>query len=544
MDKYKLLEEITQSEGYPQSIPIDLSTLFFALLQTHTNSVSNKKEALYGISEADMLGAFFVDIPIFHYAYLYEVMDCHIPSSHARIYISRLVKKERVKSISITESSDKELSTIFYLTKAGYKFLAGPLENCCPYRGKNGQRLKETALHDFGVGAAYLSFVRSPFEVEPIYEMTNMFDKVSAPAGKFLRKALRPDAILTYHSADTFGRIYVEHDTGNESVPRMMDKLNLYVLHGIMSAGSNGISTGQSSYEYNGILYTFRKQCKQRPLCFSRWRIQRLIEVLPEGLAVDAFEPQNNAHAELLADLKKWTPAFRKHWTKEELSKFEKDVHENTDTSLARYLRYNQRSAAAKRRNKAFELLIREFNQRERSVYYPAITEMLNGYPVWFCPYNHVTDSLPAFFMTDYPRVIIWIQSVLNPYYGDVTYVNRQERFANASGGRELTLNNIFETDNGNKIAVEYISCDLSALIRLYAICNGEYELKNTPFDLVLLVDSYKDASEILDYCNSLFKLGNDFLYKSGVLDLAFLSLTGNYLFSISQDGKEVKIED
>jgi len=544
MFKNELLEKITQDIGYPHSVPTELSLLFLALLQTHDLSDVNMEDGLSGLSQIDMLGAFLIDIPIFHYSYLYEVLDCLMPSDHARIYISRLIKKEQLKKVPIASSSDKELSSIYYLTKAGYNFLAKPLANCSPYRSKNGQRLKETALHDFGVGAAYLSFIRSPFEVEPVYEMANMFEKASAPVGKHLRKSLRPDAILNYHSNETFGKIYVEHDTGHESVSRMIDKLNLYVLHGILSAGSNGSNDSEHSFEYNAILYTFRKGCKQRPLCFSRRRIQRLIANLPEGLSIDMYEPEDRTLSEVLVDLKKWTPAFRKHWTKEELKEYEINLHKNTEPSLIRYQRYYQRTEGAKRRNKAFRLLIQEFERRDRSEYYPALTEMLHGYPVWFCPFNHVTNSLPAFFMTDYPRTIAWIQEILIPYYGEVTYMSRQYRFANSSGGRELTLNNIFETNDGNKIAVEYISCDLSALIRLYAICQGEYELKSTPFDLILLVDSYKDASDILEYCNPLFKLGNDFLYRSGVLDLSFLSLTGNYLFSISKDGREVKILD
>ena len=543
MLKSELLDEITQSQGYPYNIPAELSSLFFALIQTHEDMETDMEQALAGVSSLEMLGAFLVDIPIFHYSYLYEILDCNMSSSHVRMSMSRLIKKTMAKNTTLIKSSDKEVSSVFYLTKGGYHFLSGRLMNCCPYRGKNGQRLSETAMHDLGVGAAYLSFVRSPFVVEPIYEMTNMFDKVSAPAGRFLRQALRPDAILSYHSDLSFGKIYVEHDTGHESVARMMDKLNLYVLHGVMNASSNG-ATGQyeDEYECNAILYTYRKQYKQRPSCFGRIKLQHLIDALPEGVTVDAFETEDGTISELLAELRRWTPAFRKHWGKEELKAFAKNVHNSIEPSFIRYQRYYQRAEAAKRRNSAFKLLIREFHRRDRSEYATAISEMLNGFPVWFCPYNHVTNALPSYFMQDYPRVITWLENVLMPYYGEVTYISRQKRFPNPNGGRELTLSNIFEDKKGTNIAVEYISCDLSALLRLYVVCKGEYDVNNSPFNLILLVDSYKDANDIMDLCEPLFKAGSDRLFRGGVLDIAFLSLTGNYLFSLTPDGREVKL--
>ena len=59
---------------------------------------------------------------------------------------------------------------------------------------------------------------------------------------------------------------------------------------------------------------------------------------------------------------------------------------------------------------------------------------------------------------------------------------------------------------------------------------------------MILIVDSVKDANYILDKCEPRFKMGMDRLFKSGVLDLSFLSLNGSYLFGLNPDGKEVKL--
>ena len=543
----KELAETLKKDAYPLLLPASLKDIFSLLLLTHEPDGYGTQLDMEGgdsfISEQDMLGCLMVDVPVFYYSLLYEILECTVPKNHARSYMLRLVDKGCVKSVHLPAKtvSDKEIQSIYYLSKAGYNSLVGFLTECCPYRSKNGQRLAETAMHDIGISAAYLSLVRSPFTAHPAYEVANMFDKATMPAGKFMRRNLRPDAVIDYYSDLTYGKLYIEHDTGSESVSRMMDKLNLYHLHGILSATLNGTKPTAKKYEQNAIIYTYRKLCKNRPTCFSARKIRRLAGELGES-TLDVFTSEDATIQKLLSDLSRWTPAVRKKWGKEELLQFADRIDKNTDPSLLRYLRYYQRKETLKRRNAAFNLLIREFKMGDRSVYYPAILEMFDGYPVWFCPYNSLTNSLPAFFMQDYPQTIDWIKNVLRPYYGEVSYTYRRATFTNHSGGRDLCLSNIFETESGEHLSVEYISCDLSALIRLYAICNAEYELKSTPFNFILLVDSYKDASDILDRCNPLFKMGVDRLFKSGVLDIAFLSLTGNYLFSLTPDGKEVRL--
>lgn len=548
-DKYTLLTKTLDLSGYPIIKPIAIEDLFSLLQYTH-GAYAPDEDTDLSLSVVNMVGAFFLDVPIFFSSSMYEIMECRLPYSQLTLYIKRLIDRGSLKSVRLSAAnSDSTVNTLYYLTKPGYEGLSSFISNCTrfksrvtkKYTDKKGKRFSDTAQHDIGAAGIYLSFVRSPFVAEPSYEVSYKFDRSAMPAGKHAVRSLRTDVVIDYHSDETFGKLYFEHDTGSEYIRIMMDKLVLYQAHQILVSNENGKSNGAMLYEQNAIVFSFRKKYEKKPSCFSARKILRLASLL-NGASVDTFQTDDPKLSEVLGALSRWTDAFRKHWDAEDLTAFARRLEARTDIFLMRYLRYYQRSECAKRRNAAFNFLTTEYMKGKSSSYYSAILEMLDGYPVWFLPFNNISNCLPALFMCDYPQTISWIQKVLMPYYGHVTYHARHLTIKNNSGGKDLNFSNVFTTEEGEYIAVEYVSCDLSALLRLYLICKGEYELKRTPFNMILIVDSVKDANYILDKCEPRFKMGMDRLFKSGVLDLSFLSLNGSYLFGLNPDGKEVKL--
>lgn len=530
----------TSGTGYPALLPCSLTDILDQLIQTHGGADYLSSDECGDIYAQTILGLLMLDIPVFSPSMLYEILGCDVPYNAVTKSLSCLAARKYIKTVRI--DSDPEFRTVYYITKAGYTSLSSRLGNCREFQSKTGKRLLETAVHDYGVGCTYLSLVRSPFSVYPTYEVSTMFDKAAMPSGRFLRRSLRPDAIMKYESSHSFGTLYVEHDTNSESAQRMIDKLNLYYDHELLYSTLNGTNQSSDRYEQNMILYTFRKAYPKRPSCFSTSSIKKLVDTMEDGMTVESVT--DKAFQPILTELRKWTPAFKKHWKKDDLIQFSKDVANRTDRSLTRYQKYFQRNAASSRRNSALRILINEYNLGEKSVYYSALREMLEGYPVCFCAGNNIENLLPVLYMEDYPQTIAWLKKVLLPYYGEVSYRDRRTLFpSNKTGEKSLCMSNIFTTSTGELLSVEYFSGDLSALMRMYAIFTFTYNLTDMPFKCILIVDSFKDANVLLNLMAPDFKQGASSLHHGKLYDIVFLNTNGNYLYSISKDNQEVKIE-
>lgn len=537
----EITEKIIENDTprFPQTEPCPIDRILDGLISAHGlgNYISSveREDAPAGA----ILLLCMPDVLIFHPSMLYDVLNCNIPARAVSTHLSRLHKRGLIKIASIP--SDREIQSVYYLTKAGHEQAASMIGNCKPFKAKTGQRLSETAKHDYGVSCGYLSLVRSPFVLEPTYEVSNMFEKSAMPSGKFMRRSLRPDALIKITSDKTFGTIYLEHDTGSEHSVRMIDKLNLYYDHGIINSGHNGQGEDSKLYEQNCIIYTFRKGSISKPACFSYRQLQRLIDSMSDDQLVE--QVTDDTYASLIGELKRWTPAFKKHWTKAELIVFMNQVKDRNDTSLVRYQKYFQRNASAARRNSALRILIEEYKKGRQSAFYAAIQEMLGGYPVCFCAYNNMDSLLPFLYMEDYPDAIRWLSHVLKPYYGEITYESRHKLFAaNKAGSTPLCMSNVFHTSTDELICVEYLSCDLSACMRLNAICQLSYDLAHMDFKCIFVVDSYKDADVLLTMMNPAFRRGETSLRHNECYDITFLSLNGDHLFTIAQDGSEVKV--
>ena len=114
---------------------------------------------------------------------------------------------------------------------------------------------------------------------------------------------------------------------------------------------------------------------------------------------------------------------------------------------------------------------------------------------------------------------------------------------SNKAGGQALGMTNVFGTSTNELVCVEYISGDLSALMRMYLILQSNYDLGKMPFKCVYVVDSYKDADRFLTMLNPVFRLGETVLKHSDYYDIVFLSISGRYLFTISPEGNEVMVK-
>lgn len=525
-------------EEYPLFPDCTLEQLYTSFAQTHKASTYD----LPNLSMQKIIGLAMLDVPVFHVGMLYEILGCTEPYNNVTKNISLLLGKKYIKAVRI--DSDSEFRTVYYLTKAGYSALSSQMGNCRDFQSKTGKRLLETAVHDYGAGCGYISLIRSPFSAYPTYEVSTMFEKAAMPAGKFMRRSLRPDAVIDYESSLTWGKIYLEHDTNSEASARMTDKLNLYYGHGILSATLNGRHLPTDRYEQNLILYTFRKAYGKRPACFSASSIKKLIASMDDNQCVTEFESNDSEITGVLKELKRLTPAFKERWKKTDLQLFQKNVTNKTDKSLIKYLKSYQRGGSASRRNGALRTLIREYNEGANSTYAPALREMLEGYPVCFCAFNNMERLLPVLFMEDHPQVLAYLKKVLFPYYGDITYTDRRRLFpSNKPGEKALCMSNIFEASTEELISVEYFSGDLSALMRMYSIFRFNYDLANMPFKCILLVDSFRDAATLLDIMAPDFKQGASSLHHGSLYDISFLTIGGTYLYSISRDDKEVRIE-
>lgn len=527
--------------AFPSLSPCPLEEIHAGLAAIHglDNYVSQVDKNKTSIGK--ILLMCMTDVVIFHPLMLYDVLNCKAPYRLLSTYLPDLKKRGLIKTAVIPSSTD--FSSVYYLSKAGYEKAAAMIGNCKPYKGKTGQRLMETANHDFGVSCGYLSFVRSPFILYPTYDVSNMFEKSTMPSGKFMRHSLRPDAVFELRSEHTFGKVYLEHDTGSEATVRMIDKLNLYLNHAILNASLNGKSEEQNIYEQNCILFTFRKDDMNKPDCFSYRKVGRMLAAMSDSQSVEDMDKEE--FAPILSELKRWTPAFKKHWKKAELNQYVSDVKDRIDESLIRYRKYYQRNAAAARRNSALRILMEEYKKGRESKFQYSIRAMLSGYPVLFCSYNNVDNLLPFLYMEDYPQAIEWLKSVLHPYYGEITYRGRHITFpGNIVGGETITMSNVFDTATDEVICVEYISCDLSALMRMCILCHTKgYDLGNMPFKCVFVVDSYKDANVLISMMDKKFRIGETVLRHNKFYDISYLSVGGNYLFSIDKNGNEVKIQ-
>ncbi len=181
---------------------------------------------------------------------------------------------------------DDEVHVIYYVTKKGYDFFSKYLDKCIAYRPVPQKRKAITALHDMGVSAVYSSFLQSPFKFTPYFEYTTAYRKAAMPEGKQYRNAVRTDLIISYGSRYSLGYIYNEHDTGTESIIRILNKIDLYASHNMMKK-PNCIESGR--WDSDMILYSFRRKYAQRPVCFQIKEVKRLIEHMREGTVINSL---------------------------------------------------------------------------------------------------------------------------------------------------------------------------------------------------------------------------------------------------------------
>jgi len=339
---------LSNAPSFPFQEPCSCGEALNGLYLSHNATGFLSDYELGKLGDGDLICLCMTDMLLFHPSMLAEVMNYPVPHDKVRAYLSRLKKRGMIKSTRIPYGSD--IHTVYYLTKAGYMQASSRISNCCPFKSKAGQRLRETALHDYGVSCGYLAFVRAPFSVAITYEASKMFPKASMPSGRYLRNSLRPDAMMEIHSTKTSGRVFIEHDTGTEQASRMIDKLNLYYSHGLLDHSLSG--NGRSDC----VIFTFRKNGLAHPECFNRKSVKALCEAMPDGISISQFSDPSLPPS-LFSDLRRWTPAYQEQWGKAELKEYLFLISNYTEPSLIRFYKLSQRNSSAFRRNAALRIL-------------------------------------------------------------------------------------------------------------------------------------------------------------------------------------------
>jgi len=534
--------DTSSKASFPLLADCSAEQLIKDLMLTHgTETLLSASEAKC-IEDSKLLFFCLSDLLLFNFAMVYEILGYPLPASRATTYLSRYKKKDYINSVRLPVSIE-DIRTVYYLTKTGYAQAASGIGCSSPFRSKAGQRLSETALQDYGTSCAFLSLVRTPFYVSVTYDPVLTVKGCANPTDPTGKESFRPDALFRIQSQITEGDIYLEHDTGNRALNDLIGHLSEYHAKGVLNHAVNGRRDRMSPRSrHDCILYTFRKNGTKNPECFTGTKIDKLLSFMSDEDTVTSIS--NSEFATLLDDLKRWTPAFRAKWSKRDLTDFRARLSERIDPSYVRYQKYGQRAGSASRRNMILRTLSEEYEKGTGSPFYPAITEMMHGFSVGYVAYNCVDRLLPFYYSEDYPQFKEWIISVLTPYYGSVQYWEREMVFeSNMKEGETICMPHVFYTGTEEYVSVEYVSGDLSGAVRMNALLHNFFDYQHIPVKCVFVVDSYKDADALLLLLNPIFRMGESILKHGGLFDFVFLNINGDYLYTITQEGRERRIE-
>lgn len=470
-------------------------------------------------------------MPVFSPFILYDALAYQTSAAVVRKCLNRLEKSGYIKTLTIG-NKDNEIRTIYYATKQGYNHISSLIPALQEFHGKQGKRLSETGMHDLGVGYTYLAYLTSPFYIEQIgYEDVTKFESSVMPKGKAMLRNVRHDAVLYLSSDHWRGKIYLEHDTGSERLDILAGKLPQYASHHLL--------------EQNDILlFTFRRNNPERPACFKKGNLTRLILNMPDGMTVNDYRQQPSVPdscLSVLAALEKFTPAFRSHWKKPQLVKMSERINAMNEINLFSYFHAAQDSFAASRRDGILKILLEAFYD-ERSPYAFAIGCMLSGNRVICSSCSTLPAALSFIHMQDHPETVTWLTRTLSAYYGDITYIDDMKTYPNPLPGKHpLTMRNIFYSSRlHGDLSVEYVSRDISGIMRFFAIINNAYNVHSNNRSCILLVDSFKDAVRIADLTGYLYNI-SEIPYDR--MFAAFLTRGGDHLYMVNSQHKEVRIK-
>lgn len=430
-------------------------------------------------------------------------------------YLNRLLKDGYIKKLNLPKK-DFTSNTLYYLTSLGYETIAPNLNGLVNFKRKTGLSLQKIALHDYYIGEVFLQYLSTPYYLD--WRLDVLLSHNTTHLNK--HRVLRVDAIMTlFQGTQTIASIYVEQDTGSETILDLYDKLEKYAYYELLN------------HPHNYLLFAFRKShvvCDEP--CFTPTKIQELIPFFPNDLSTlvsiskdQLTERQQLTRSSLLS--------LSKDFTKQTLLEHIQSLKNGrNEVRLNAY--YAKQLHFTNARRNTFIMALQANNRLGHSLSFHCF---LSGASVYCAPTTRLVNFIPLFhYATCNERVTI--EQTLMNYYVSFQPSSYQEHYLNERVKSEylsITFCNTYTYSYGT-VSVEYISRDLGAYVRadyfMQAIEN------NYPHNLVLLVEHLADAIYFSDALQ--FKIGNSVLLQKRKF-LSFLIPSEGKLFTIDQTNKK-----
>lgn len=500
------------------------------LLKSHGADTTGTSYTV-SVAQSNLLNL-IASMPVFSPQMLYEVLGYQTPDNRVRTYLSRLVKKDCIKSLPMNHTMDS-VKSLYYATKRGFQTSAGQLPVNREFHSKTGKRIMETGMHDYGTGYSYLAYLTSPFTLYAEYETHTTFPEDVMPKGKKALRSIRHDAV--YHLTDQKGEeltAYIEHDTGSEGISVLAKKLPQYSSHGLMEG-----------HRCNDLLiFTFRTSNPAKPPCFVKACLHKMAAAMTETETIPSFSARaGGEYRDVLNSLEKYTTAFRRNWKRSQIESLCDRLTDGTDLFYRAFLAIHQDTFARDRRNLLLRAIDREYSKPSDTDYTHAFLCMTGGFRVVTASVLSLPRVLPYIHPEAYPDSRERIRGILSTVYPDVSYLCEKKTYEKTlKGEAPVTLRNIFHSKKGHTdISVEYLSHDISAFLKAKALLGKCYDPHAMPLVYVMLVDHTADAryfSDLFGYRYDISEIFPDRIF------LCFLNVDGTYLYMIGPDGEEIRI--
>ena len=460
--------------------------LFERILDTH-----NLNSGCLSPSTGLNLSYLIRSVPLFSPFMLYEGANYKSDYKLVSAYLSRLSKRGEIMPFKITNSCE-DFYKLYYITKKGYEKVSSIIPSNVAYKSrpgyasKAGKRMQNTALHDYGIGFSYLAFLLSPFTFNVNYEFQIKRNPGFLSDNKASLKSLRPDLLISAEYKDTPFNVYIEQDTGSESIPVLINKLLSYSSYSLLNP----------AFLNDALIFSFRTSNPKKPDCFMPKKLSNLISLMDNNdtlydlIQDDILPPSLTGVSNALISL---FPSKAYTLSKNDLQSLLKGVLARTGPSLYAYYKRHQYEFFKIRRNGIINSL-KKAALNPPFGYIKLISYLLSGFKVYLTPTVDLIYDLPLFFpalYSDIKKGIFDTVKISYPFakpFGELTI---------SVGAPHLPgikfSDSFYVTGTERHIVTGYISRDLSVFIRLYVL-SAYKDALNINLTMILFTDNIKDA--------------------------------------------------